>query len=478
VPAASRAACAHDRLACAECTAPVGRSEVERRAVARLYGETFRALQREAKRGGDAADALRCLHRVAKRQRVAGAADIAGGRPAPTTPTVPIRMDPPDDLDARDDDRVRPLPGLGLDMAEQSQLEPWAWDEFLRSLIDVSPSTVEAYRTDVGRFIAWAFHEGLDGPADVDHLVVRRFITELRSRRFADSSVARCVSAMRRYFRWVRKRHAIPGPDPTRRVHLPSGFALQMRRLPRLVDQDDLDELLNPPPAPTPEEELSRLRDMTIVGLLYDGGLRVGELCGLNAGDVDLTAGLLTVWGKGDKQRRVPIAAPSIENLEAWLDHGRCRHDRIACAGCGPVEEATVAEHAAARFFALALTELDRLADGGTAAEALALVDELAARHELPRGGGPLPVPPRSPLFLNERGRRMTSRDVRRIIEDRGLHPHQFRHTAATHLMEGGMDLRYVQEFLGHASLTTTQIYTHVSKAHLTASYATSHPRA
>lgn len=467
--AGPRPACVHSQLACAACTAPVDRLHAARPALGRFYAEAARAIGRSARRGGDAGDALVCLHRVAQRQQLPGAVDIAGGRPAPATPTA-MRRTMPGDVD---EPRHFPAP---LRTGDAGELEPWHLEEFLRSLTAQSASTVAAYRVDVGQFISWAYGEDLAGPVDVDHLVVRRFFGEVRNeRRYSDASAARKASALRAYFRFARRRLKITGPDPMRRVSLPTGVALQMRRLPRVLNRAELAELLEPPA----DDDVDRLRDVTIVGLLYDAGLRVGELCGLNVGDVDLVGAAVTVWGKGAKQRCVPIAEPSVEALEAWLDRGLCHHDAIACANCSrPLLVDELAGDALAAFLASAAAELEQLADtGASAADALERLRQLGDDLEL-SPSRPFPLPASAPLFLNYRGRRIGTRDVRRILEDRGIHPHQIRHTTATHLLEGGMDLRAVQEFLGHSSLTTTQIYTHVSKRHLADVHAATHPRA
>jgi site-specific recombinase XerD len=161
------------------------------------------------------------------------------------------------------------------------------------------------------------------------------------------------------------------------------------------------------------------LRDRAVVELLYGSGLRVGELCGLRPADVDRPRGLVLVWGKGSKQRQLPMSEPSVEAVSAWLDRGRA-----------------------------ALVGAETPADA---------------------------------LFLNARGRRLTPRDVRRILDRRAAsptHPHALRHTYATHLLDGGADLRAVQELLGHENLSTTQLYTHVSKERLRTVYDTTHPRA
>ena len=160
-------------------------------------------------------------------------------------------------------------------------------------------------------------------------------------------------------------------------------------------------------------------RDTAVVELLYGSGLRVAELCGLRLGDLDLRRRRLMAWGKGSKQRQVPMSAPSVDAVRAWLAGGR------------PV-----------------------LANDDSPADA---------------------------LFLNQRGRALGPRDVRRILDLRAAsptHPHALRHTFATHLLDGGADLRVVQELLGHASLETTQVYTHVSKERLLTVYESTHPRA
>ena len=157
-------------------------------------------------------------------------------------------------------------------------------------------------------------------------------------------------------------------------------------------------------------------RDLAVLELLYAAGLRVSELCGLDRGDVDLGARTVTVLGKGSKQRRVPIHDAAAAALEAWLREGR---DSMV----GPPEA----------------------------------------------------------VFVNQRGNRLGPRDVRRILDRRAAsptHPHALRHTYATHLLDGGADLRVVQELLGHASLATTQVYTHVSKERLRSAYGETHPRA
>lgn len=293
----------------------------------------------------------------------------------------------------------------------------WRIDEFARSLTGSAPATVAAYVRDVRGFTEWADRAGIAGPDAVGRVLLRRYLGYLSTRRYAKRSVARKVSALRRYFHWLVRTGAI-GRDPTTGMSAPTGGG----RLPRVLSRDDLDRLLEEPPAAKsgrPGGEALELRDTAVLELLYGSGLRVSELCGLSPADVDLTRGLVTVWGKGSKQRQVPTSEPSTDAVERWLETGRP-----------------------------------------------SLVTD---------------VTPADALFLNSRGRRLGPRDVRRILDRRSVsptHPHALRHTFATHLLDGGADLRAVQELLGHSSLQTTQVYTHVSKERLLSVYERSHPRA
>jgi len=288
-------------------------------------------------------------------------------------------------------------------------------EAFSRSLADASPATVKAYRGDLDDFVEWAARLGATGPGDVDRLVLRRYLGYLATRQYARRSIARKVASVRRYFDWQRRRGVI-GSDPARRLGAPAGDA----RLPRVLPPDEVVRILELATASDePAARARDLRDDAVLELLYGSGLRVAELCGIDAGDVDLAAGHVTVWGKGGKQRRVPISEPSAETLERWMTSGRP-----------------------------------------------ALVQ---------------PCTPAGAVFVNSRGNRLGPRDVRRILDRRSpvpTHPHALRHTYATHLLDGGADLRAVQELLGHASLRTTERYTHVSREHLVGAYRATHPRA
>jgi integrase/recombinase XerC len=294
----------------------------------------------------------------------------------------------------------------------------WCQEDFARSLTDVAPSTVLAYGNDVAAFVTWAQRAGLAGPQAVTRLTLRRYLAYLATRRYARRTVARKVSALRRYFGWLRHQAAIE-IDPSVRVSAPSGDG----RLPRVLGGAELEALLDEPPACVGSDpEWVRLRDDAVLELLYGSGLRVAELCALKTGEVDVDRRMVTVWGKGSKQRQVPISAPAAAAVVAWQARGR---------------------------------------------------------HTVPSAA--VPDEHGDALFFNRRGHRLGPRDVRRLLDRRSAeptHPHALRHTFATHLLDGGADLRVVQELLGHASLQTTQVYTHVSKEHLLSVYGTTHPRA
>ena len=333
------------------------------------------------------------------------------------------------------------------------------------SLTASSPATVAAYQSDLVSFVEWAERGGLVGPEEVSRQTLRRYIAFLATKGLARTSIARKAATLRRYFRWLLRSGTV-SVDPSVGLSTPKGAS----RVPRVLNHSDLDRLLDPAPvseaaskgaaerggggpggepAPArggpgrepaserggPRREpaserggpgrdpavamAAALRDLAVMELLYGSGLRVAELCALSEADMDLGRRTVTVWGKGSKQRRVPMSEPSVEAVERWLERGR------------PL-----------------------LVREGTPADA---------------------------AFLGVRGGRLQAREVRRILDAHSptpVHPHALRHTFATHLLDGGADLRVVQELLGHSSLDTTQVYTHVSKERLLQAYERSHPRA
>lgn len=290
----------------------------------------------------------------------------------------------------------------------------WAIADFLASLHGVAESSRSVYARDLGAFVEWAEARGVADPADVDRRVLRRYLADLDTGGYARRTTARKASVLRRYFGWLRRIGTLTA-DPTRGLTAPRGAA----RLPHVLRDAELEVLLDGGTARSEgDEEAVRHRDDAVLELLYGSGLRVSELCGLDRRDVDLTAGRARVMGKGSKERLVPVSEPAAIRIRAWFDHGR-----PALAG--------------------------------------------------PESG--------DALFLNRRGKRLGPRDVRRILDRRSAsptHPHAIRHTFATHLLDGGADLRVVQELLGHADLGTTQIYTQVSKERLQRIHQATHPRA
>jgi site-specific recombinase XerD len=309
-------------------------------------------------------------------------------------------------------------------VTDGTQLDPWRVDDFVASLTSSASNTVSAYSSDVRDFVAWATRGGVDSPEGVHRTLLRRYVAFLTTRKFAKRSIARKVAALRRYFRWLR-RSGLVTTDPSVSLRAPAGEG----RLPRVLAAREIDQLLDGRtgrgrggPAGTrshgdEEPEWRARRDDAVLEILYGSGVRVGELCGLDVDHVDLGSGTLVVWGKGSKQRRVPLSDPARDALASWME---VRLDVVTAESSGA-------------------------------------------------------------LFGNERGKRLTPRDVRRIVDRRSptpTHPHALRHSFATHLLDGGADLRVVQDLLGHADVATTQRYTHVSNERLRAVYAEAHPRA
>jgi integrase/recombinase XerC len=280
-----------------------------------------------------------------------------------------------------------------------------------------SPHTCRAYRKDLELFAAFLDEKGL--PADVatiDYLTIRLYLGHLyQGKGIKRTSVVRKLATLRTFFRYL-KREGMVEKNPAKMVATPKGA----KALPHALTVDEAFRLLDVPDTTSPFGS----RDRAIMELLYSSGLRVGELTALDLHDLDLGTGMVRVMGKGGKERIVPIGSKALEALRSYLPR----------------------------------------------------------RGELMEKGG---RPPQH-LFLNHRGGRLTARSVGRMIKkyllQRGMvketTPHTFRHSFATHLLDAGADLRGIQELLGHASLSTTQRYTHVSSAKLMEVYDRTHPRA
>jgi integrase/recombinase XerC len=297
-------------------------------------------------------------------------------------------------------------------------------DEFVAHLElerRLSPDTVAAYRRDVEALAVFQAR-GHAELADATHQSLRRFIAQQATRGYARASVARRVAAVRTFYRWAKARGMIDA-DPASTLGRPKVAS----RLPTVLRPGDAAALAEAPSdgSGDPLSDLERaavLRDRAVFELLYGSGLRVGEVCGLTLQRVDLGRGRIVVLGKGSKERDLPLSDFAVSAVKDYLALGR---------------------------------------------EVMAADDS-------------------DMLFFNRRRNPLTTRDVRAIVEkyrsrtmsDRSVTPHTLRHSFATHLLEGGADIRAVQELLGHASLATTQRYTHVSRGRLFAAYRQSHPRA
>ncbi len=277
-----------------------------------------------------------------------------------------------------------------------------------------SAHTVRAYSCDIAALLEHAARRGVASPAELDLAVLRSWLASLRSSGAARSSLARRGSSARVFTAWAFRRGLL-ATDPGALLATPKG----RRPLPDVLRADEAVRLVEQVDGGSPEQ----LRDRAALELLYATGIRVGELCGLDIDDVDAERAVVRVLGKGNRERSVPYGQPAGQAVQAWLTRGRPRW---------------------------------RTGESGPA------------------------------LLLGRRGRRLDVRAARTLVHRRladvpgapDMGPHGLRHSAATHLLEGGADLRSVQELLGHASLATTQIYTHVSVERLRASYAQAHPRA
>jgi integrase/recombinase XerC len=302
-----------------------------------------------------------------------------------------------------------------------------AIDEFEGYVADarrLSERTVRAYRSDLDRFATFWERDFGEGGASttplsrVDTLAVRSYLASLHRSRLASRSLARHLSTLRSFFRWAcREGHVEKNPARA----LPSPRL--PRALPRAMTQPDTERLLE-----ADEEGSFPERDRALFELLYATGLRVSEAAGLDLEDVDFSTRLLRVLGKGNKERIAPFGEEAGEALSSYLP----------------------------------------------------------AREERRRVGREAGLDDGEPLFVNSRGGRLTTRSMARLLKRRlraaglsaEISPHSLRHSFATHLLEAGADLRAIQELLGHASLSTTQKYTHLDAARLREVYRRSHPKA
>ena len=292
------------------------------------------------------------------------------------------------------------------------------YERHLVSERDLAPHTVRAYLSDVAGLLDHAARLGVDDVAALDLRTLRSWLARQQVTGHSRTTLARRATAVRVFTAWLAR---------TGRVPVDVGATLRSPKphqaLPPVLRQDEARELIDAATRLADDGSPVGMRDVAMLELLYATGVRVGELVGLDVDDVDRSRNVVRVFGKGRKERTVPFGNPAAAAVDTWLRLGR---PSLAVPGAGAA------------------------------------------------------------LFVGTRGRRIDQRAVRTLVHRRiadvegapDIGPHGLRHTAATHLLEGGADLRSVQELLGHASLATTQLYTHVSTDRLRQAYRQAHPRA
>ena len=287
--------------------------------------------------------------------------------------------------------------------------------EYIRAARNASPHTVRGYASDIAQFVAFLEGDELGtNPADVDSRIMRRYLARLQKQGISKRSVARKLASLRAFFRHLLRKGLIEA-DPTTGLPSPK----MEKRLPKFLRDEHIESLMQRPDV----TQSIGLRDAAILETLYATGMRVSELVGLDLRDMDLSSGEIKVLGKGSKERITLIGRAAKEALVTWLNFGR---------------------------------------------------------------GKLLADPRESAVFLNRNGGRLTARSINRLVDkyfgmvsdEMKISPHVLRHTFATHMLEHGADLRSIQELLGHASISTTQIYAHVSRERLKQVYEQAHPRA
>ena len=291
-----------------------------------------------------------------------------------------------------------------------------AIDRFLTYLRDVrqlSPHTLTSYQRDLHTLQQHSDAHGRDSPGQLNEADIRQWVSQLHRRGLAGSSIQRSLSAARSFFDYLGREEGRPR-NPAASVQAPR----MPRKLPKALDADQVNKFLA-----FNEDSVIARRDQAIAELFYSSGLRLAELAAINTSDIDRHSRLLTVTGKGNKTRTVPVGSVALEAIQRWLE-------------VRP-EVASDADSAAA-------------------------------------------------LFTSNRGRRISTRSIQARLKLQGrkagmhqdVHPHMLRHSFASHMLESSGDLRAVQELLGHANISTTQIYTHLDFQHLAKIYDASHPRA
>lgn len=286
----------------------------------------------------------------------------------------------------------------------------------------LAKATVSAYESDLNKYVAWLQTHGITKPDDIAKQDVEDYIAALDADGESARSKARRLASIHEFHRFALAQHAVSA-DVAASVKAPKGASV----LPDVLSVDEVSRLLDAAAVGGSTDPVV-LRDKALLEFIYATGCRVSEAVGTNLDDIDLEEKVVRLMGKGSKQRLVPLGSYARNSVVVYLNAGR-----------GELERRSTAK-----------------------------------------------VPERRALFLNKRGKRISRQSVWEIVKTAGeragitkpLHPHTLRHSFATHLIQGGADVRTVQELLGHASVTTTQIYTHVSPEALIETYLTAHPRA
>ena len=287
---------------------------------------------------------------------------------------------------------------------------------YLRVERNASNHTTTNYAVDLGSFSSFLGEKDID---QVDNLFIRRFLAEMRSKNYSKRTIARKLASLRSFFKFLYREGHIT-TNPISAISTPK----LDKKLPKFLDVQKMTKLIEAPD----ESDIAGSRDRAILETLYSTGIRVSELVGLNIDSVDFISGVVKVFGKGQKERMVPIGEPAVNAIRRYV----------------------------------------------------------AKRAKVSKGLKRKPLDSSKAIFLNKSGRRLTDRSVRRIIDkyiricsiEEKISPHSIRHSFATHLLDRGADLRSVQELLGHMNLSTTQIYTHVTMERLKSVYDKAHPRA
>jgi integrase/recombinase XerC len=404
--------------------------------------------------------------------------ELAGQAELPTLPRQPEQPDQPEHSEKLEQPEKPEQPELPERLAAALA----AFDRHLALERGLSAHTVRAYTGDITSLLGYAADDYCDELADIDIGVLRGWLGAMHKAGQARTTIARRAASARAFTTFAHQRGWLAA-DPGAQLRTPKVH----RHLPDVLAPEQMTAVLtsaggrlgagrqvtgsrDASPASEALAAAIEMRDAAMMELLYATGIRVSELCGLDMGDLDLSRRTIRVLGKRSKERVVPVGIPAVKSVLTWMERGR---PVVAEAPTppGPGTGGTALAAGTAWGAGTALAAGTAGAAGTAAAAGTAPATSGAAGRA---------------LFLGAKGGRIDPRTVRRVVHARvaaaglipDIGPHGLRHTAATHLLEGGADLRSVQEILGHASLATTQIYTHVSIDRLIAVYHQAHPRA